>query len=367
MKVDRSVTFPIRSTRSAGITTRSTARRLATALLGVSLVGSAAFASAPAHAVSRPSGAVLSVAKPCVQHASRPTRWRKTADTSPVSERLSAEVASVARQASRTAASRSALSGTTSSAARTSAAGRITVPVFIHVIHGKKKSERRIGRYAARRMFRTLKAGYAGAQNPAAGATSFTFRLRRITVSRNASWYHAAPYSRADRQMKRRLHRGKPRALNIYVNRPNVRGALLLGYSVFPWQRAARTRYDGVTISDISLPGGRARGYNQGDTVIHETGHWLGLLHTFQGGCNGGDGVADTPAEATASYTCEEGRNTCPEVFDPVTNTYKVVDDGQPDPIHNFMDYSYDSCMNAFTPDQNKRMVALYLHYRVGR
>jgi hypothetical protein len=345
---------------------RPTARRLAAAVVGLSLVGSAALGSAPAHAVPRTSGVVGAAVTPCVHHASRPTRWREGADTTPVSVRESERVDSELRASSRTAAVRAALDGG-SSQLRAAAAGKIVVPVYLHVIHGRKKTERRIGKHAARRMFRTLKAGYAGAQNPAAGATSFTFKLRRITISRNASWYHAAPYSRADRQMKSRLHRGKARVLNIYVNRPRSQGVLLLGFSMFPWQRAARPRYDGVTISDISLPGGRARGYNQGDTVIHETGHWLGLLHTFEGGCSDGDGVRDTPAEATASFTCEEGRNTCdtPVYADPANPSGPPVD--QPDPIHNFMDYSYDSCMNGFTPGQNERMVAAFMRYRARR
>jgi hypothetical protein len=351
---------------SSSLLPRTTTRRLATALVGLSLVGTAALASAPAQAVSHPSGVVGAAVTPCVHHASRPTRWREGADTTSVSASESARVDSELRASSRTAAVRSALGGG-SSQLRTAAAGKIVVPVYLHVIHGTKKKERRVGKHAARRMFRTLKAGYAGAQDPAAGATSFTFKLRRITISRNRAWYHAAPYSRADRQMKSRLHRGKARVLNIYVNRPRSQGVLLLGFSMFPWQRAARPRYDGVTISDISLPGGRARGYNQGDTVIHETGHWLGLLHTFEGGCSDGDGVKDTPAEATASFTCEEGRNTCdtPIYADPANPSGPPVD--QPDPIHNFMDYSYDYCMNGFTPGQNERMVSAFMRYRAHR
>jgi hypothetical protein len=361
-------------------TNPSRSRGLSVGLVGLALVGSAALSSTPAHATTpghpaASSGAASSGGADgeCLVPASRATKWRKGADTSEVSAKVKAEVSAVVASAARTSSARTsaagALAGGATSPARAAAAGQIFVPVYIHVIHGRHKGERRIGKHAARRMFRTLKAGYSGAQDPAAGATGVTFKLRKIRINRNERWFHAAPYSRADRQMKSRLHRGKARVLNIYVNRPRSRGQLLLGYSMFPWQRASRPKLDGVTISDISLPGGRARGYNLGDTVIHETGHWLGLLHTFEGGCvggEGGDGVADTPAEAVPSFRCDE-RDTCPiaEYPNPADPTGPMI--SAPDPIHNFMDYSYDFCMSSFTPGQNARMLALFMHYRTGR
>lgn len=245
---------------------------------------------------------------------------------------------------------------------------QITVPVRIHIVHGNHKRDRNVTKNDARKVFYALRAGFNGAQDPTMTPTGIRFELRPISVSRNDRWFHATPGSRADREMHRKLHRGERRSLNIYLNDVNFDGGALLGIARFPWLAGSYPLLDGITINVASLPGGRARGYNLGDTVIHEAGHWFGLFHTFEGGCEGsGDYANDTAPEAEPSFECELTRDTCETPYPEGWVEGDPEPEAVPDPIQNFMDYSYDRCMNHFTPDQRTRAVTLFMRYRYGR
>ena len=110
--------------------------------------------------------------------------------------------------------------------------------------------------------------------------------------------------------MKNALRQGDSKTLNIYTVGFNTSG--LMGYSTLPVDYATNPMDDGVVVLYSSLPGGPVPDFNLGRTSTHEIGHWVGLYHTFQGGCNGdGDFVNDTPAEAFPAFGCPIGRGTC--------------------------------------------------------
>ncbi|WP_258405285.1 zinc metalloprotease [Shewanella mesophila] len=221
------------------------------------------------------------------------------------------------------------------------------IPVYFHVItadDGSGDVSSLIGD-----QLNVLQLAFSGADGSGGFDTKFTFEHKGTTLSANDAWYTAGPGTLAESEMKQVLRRGGAETLNIYVN--NMGGGLL-GWATFPTDYARYPVNDGVVVLNQSLPGGTAAPYNEGDTATHEVGHWLGLYHTFQGGCQGGgDLVSDTPAERSAAYGCPIGRNSCKR-------------NAGDDPVENFMDYTDDSCMFEFTSGQSERADILSGTYR---
>ena len=230
-------------------------------------------------------------------------------------------------------------------------AGTVTFPVYFHVVTSTT-GEGDVSDTQITKQMEVLNAAYAGQNKGAASATSFQFVLAGVDRTANDAWFFDLDYgTTAERDMKAALRQGGADALNIYTADLS---SGLLGWATFPSSYKAQPSNDGVVMLYASVPGGDAAPYNDGDTATHEVGHWVGLYHTFQGGCNGkGDYVSDTPAERSPDFYCEVKRDSC------AGNRFPGLD-----PVYNFMDYGDDACIRQFTAGQAVRSDELVQAYR---
>ena len=235
----------------------------------------------------------------------------------------------------------------------------LTIKVHFHVITDGKNGI--VGADVLERSIAKLNQTFGGGEGGFPTGIQFVWANAvngQPIVYKNRSWYSAKPGSKAEAEMKQTIA-SKPEnnphhVFNIYTNSPGVYfGGTLLGWATFPWELAGNPLMDGVVMNHIALAHDGSTSYNSGDVVAHEAGHWLGLYHTFQGGCTGstsydgttglGDLVGDTAPESSSASGCPVGRDTC-------------AGDGV-DPIHNYMDYTSDTCQTGFTSGQNDRLV----------
>jgi hypothetical protein len=221
------------------------------------------------------------------------------------------------------------------------AAGTAAVPVYVHVMTARNGAGD-VTRSQITRQVAVLNQDFGGREAAAAADTGFTFRLAGVDRFRNDTWHRDG----ASTTYRERTRKGGAGALNIWLVDFSY-----LGIATFPWDYAANPGVDGIRLQYSSLPRGSATNYNLGKTAAHEAGHWFGLYHTFEGGCGASnDEVGDTPRQSSATTGCPTGRNSC----------------SRPglDPIHNYMDYSYDRCYDRFTSEQSTRMNRMFTAYR---
>jgi hypothetical protein len=239
------------------------------------------------------------------------------------------------------------------------------IRTVFHVICGDNQKPRKCGarKRHIREQMEILNRDY--------NATGFSFKLQGINYWKNSSWLEV-PF--ADEgvtlEMMEALHKDVATTLNVYLvdDIEPIEGEEFVGYASFPWNYS---ELDGDGEENEENVGDGEKDYRHGivmvkeqlppqkadntRTLVHEVGHYLGLYHTFEGGCSdednydGGDRIDDTPTmDKPSRATCEDEEeeiDSCP-------------DDPGLDPIHNFMDYSNEvNCYREFTPGQIKRML----------
>jgi hypothetical protein len=226
------------------------------------------------------------------------------------------------------------------------ATGSETIRVFFHVIMNDNGSKGAVSDSTLDGQIDVLNEAFRGAEGGA--NTPFRFVRAGVTRTNNSAWFSMDYASPREREAKEALHVWGRDVLNFYTAGPP---GSVLGWATFPWNIVEDPVMDGVVCRFSTLPGS-ASNYNTGKVATHEVGHWLGLYHTFQGGCSGvDDQVSDTPAQASPTSGCPSRRDSCP-------NSPGL------DPTTNFMDYSDDDCMREFTLGQASRMDSLFLQYR---
>ncbi len=322
-------------------------RRTVRLLTGTAVAGALSFLGSPAGPVSTAATVTAADAAPCAPANAR-VRAGAAHGTDP--NTVTAAQASGADADLRARVDHLKQRGALTKKGTAAPGASYTIRTWVHVIT-RANGTGGVTDQQIRDQIAVLNKAYAGQASAADVATPFRFTLAGVDRTANDDWFDwSLGGDNDDAQAKTALHRGGMADLNLYV--AGLADGLL-GYATFPHQGALAK--DGVVVLSGSLPGGFADPYNQGDTATHEIGHWLGLFHTFQGGCKDDDKVADTPAQADGDniFFCDETDDTCPAAG--------------LDPVHNYMSYGDDPCLDRFTTGQATRMTQSWLAYRAGK
>ncbi|WP_164931723.1 M43 family zinc metalloprotease [Dyella sp. M7H15-1] len=187
-----------------------------------------------------------------------------------------------------------------------------------------------------------------------ANGIPITFQLASWSEYTSDSWFSSCE---DNQDMRDILAIAPQNYINVY-SCSDASGSL--GKASIPYflQGDEGSKENFVYVNFNTLPGGEGP-YAEGATLVHEIGHYLGLVHVFEIGYGvcaagnnpltgtgnwSGDFIMDTPPQSMPTAGCPMvAPSTCP---------------GSQNSIHNYMDYSNDICLTTFTPGQRDLMYA---------
>jgi len=221
--------------------------------------------------------------------------------------------------------------------------GVYTIPVWFHVLMNKRGTLGVVSDAQITQQVAVLNSTFA--------SSNVQFVHAGTTRSKNNTWYNdGGTYYNT-------LARDVLNNLNIYTNLAGGN----LGYAYVPsGGGVVGNKWDRVVIyyRTIGNPAPYGAPYHLGLTTTHEVGHYLGLYHTFQGGCaaasncaHNGDLVCDTNPEGSPNFSPCTRSSACGAWLDPTAN---------------YMDYSDDVCMTGFSSNQKNRMRCTISNVRTG-
>lgn len=251
-----------------------------------------------------------------------------------------------------------------SASQRSSRQSGAILPVVIHIVHANGSENIPDAQILSGIEHLNEAFAYQGAY-PASGPglnTDISFCLARQDpqgnptsgITRTVSPYTSMTIETEDVLLKDVIRWDPTRYINVWVVKEissSIAGPGVAGYAYFPSSHGSGK--DGIVLEAVYF----GSSPSSSSVLIHEMGHYLGLYHTFEGGCPNddclmdGDRICDTPPDkSTAHVACSGSVNTCST--DVLSGFFSDEDDF----IWDFMDYSKLECYSGFTQDQSARM-----------